>query len=356
MPLMKITYLVAGSGERPNGGTRIIYEHANRLATRGHRVRLHHILDFPSDRLRGRPRRLLAFLKRALRSHPAPDWFRFGSGVETSYAFRAKLPDFEADERVVATYWKTHDVLPNWLLEERDCFYLIQGFETNVVAAQVLYSHWRSPSKNLVISHWLEDKVRSVSGQATLVPNAIDFDFFTDDGSRRRNEKPTILFASMADPWKGAATTIDTLNRLRSRDLEFHVVSFGNFDPTGRLKGSCEHHHMPSQEKLRALYRRADIYANASRREGWGLTLAEAAACGAALVVSNNLGHREVVEPDCSALFFEPDDIETMANALADLLENPARRAQLAAAASDRVRRFNWDSSIDRLESALAAQ
>ena len=43
------------------------------------------------------------------------------------------------------------------------------------------------------------------------------------------------------------------------------------------------------------LYRRAWVLASTSAREGWGMTITEAAACGTPAVVSDVAGHADAV-------------------------------------------------------------
>src|SRR3546814_13925355 len=63
-------------------------------------------------------------------------------------------------------------------------------------------------------------------------------------------------------------------------------------------------HANPPQTVLRDLYNQAAIFVSASHEEGWGLPPAEAAACGAALVVSSNGGHSDYLTDRETALMF----------------------------------------------------
>ena len=64
--------------------------------------------------------------------------------------------------------------------------------------------------------------------------------------------------------------------------------------------------HLPghlTDDELVDLYRRAWLLASASAREGWGMTLTEAAACGTPAVVTRIAGHGDAVDegaPACS--------------------------------------------------------
>jgi len=72
-----------------------------------------------------------------------------------------------------------------------------------------------------------------------------------------------------------------------------------------------------------ALNARADALVNPSRFEGWSTTVEEAKALGTPLVLSNLPVHREQVAE--RALYFDPDDPEDCARALAAAAAAPAR-------------------------------
>jgi glycosyltransferase involved in cell wall biosynthesis len=77
--------------------------------------------------------------------------------------------------------------------------------------------------------------------------------------------------------------------------------------------------HLPgavAPAELADWYRRARIVAVPSRREGFGLVAAEAAAAGRAVVGSAVGGIPVVVEPGVSGLLVEPGDVDALATAL----------------------------------------
>lgn len=348
---MVIHYLIAGFGDKPNGGLRIIYEQARHLAQRGHRVELHHFERFPSDRLRRIPRQLWSFLRagKIFRS----DWIELPETVTRRYRFHAKLPTTASDDRVVATYWKTHELIDQGKREGIHYFYLIQGFETWIAGEERLYRQWCDTSFNLVVSKWLQRKVIDVSGQAALIPNAVDFDFFTNQNPDR-DENRTILFCSMSSANKGTADVVAALNLLHRRGVPFQAISFGDVHPESLgLSTPCQHFQMPQQRDIRDLYNAAAIFISASYSEGWGLTLAEATLCGCTLLVSDAEGHFEFARPGKSAFFFRRGSTGAIAQKLTFLLPRPGLRRRLQQNAMVDLAPFTWDKSIDRLEAAL---
>lgn len=88
-------------------------------------------------------------------------------------------------------------------------------------------------------------------------------------------------------------------------------------------------------EEMDSFFRAADVVVSASRSEGMPHAVREAMLAGRALLLSDIEGHRVEAEPEREALFFG-DAAGFLAQA-ARLIEGPALRASLGAAARQRV-------------------
>lgn len=350
---MTIYFLVAGTLDQSSGGLRIILEHANRLAARGHKVEVVQIYRLPF----ASPQRKLRFfglwLDQLRRGFDQPAWFALSNDVKRQFRYFNRLPKLVQGDKVIATYFPTHELLGD-VVERHDCYSLIQGYETFQVDPEVLHRHWRSASTNLVISKWLQNLVKDIAGQAELVPNAIDQEFFHDLGLREAGGPPTVLFISMPHEAKGTNDIVAALNRIHEAGVEFRVLSFGKADPSDfGLKPECEFHRLPSQDTIRELYSRAHIFVGPSHSEGWGLPLAEATACGAAVVASDTPGHFEFLTPDRDALFFPIRDVDTLTSQLRRMIEDEHLRSDLQASARKALEPFTWARATDAMETAL---
>jgi hypothetical protein len=96
-----------------------------------------------------------------------------------------------------------------------------------------------------------------------------------------------------------------------------------------------------------AMMRKAAIFAAPSRYEPFGLAVAEAAICGAALVLADIPTFRELWED--AALFVPATDAGSWAEAFARLAADRAFRARLAGAAQSRASRFTPRRQADSL-------
>ncbi len=89
----------------------------------------------------------------------------------------------------------------------------------------------------------------------------------------------------------------------------------------------------------------AEVVAYPSLGEGFGLPVLEAMACGAAVLTTRELSLPEVGGDAVAYCGTSEDDI---ADALADLLDAPERRAGLREAALQRAQGFTWTAAAER--------
>jgi mannosyltransferase len=105
-------------------------------------------------------------------------------------------------------------------------------------------------------------------------------------------------------------------------------------------------------EEVQRWYQRLTIYAFTSRNEGFGLTLIEAMAAGAALVASRAGAAELVVEDGVTGVLVPSGDVDALVAALEPLMRDPA----LATAMGERARgRVEAKFSLDAEAAAIAA-
>jgi len=95
------------------------------------------------------------------------------------------------------------------------------------------------------------------------------------------------------------------------------------------------------------LYSRAYALVQPSLLEGFGLPAVEAMACGTPVISSRAGSLPEVVGP--AGVYFDPTDVDSMANTIRNLLSDDATRQELAAIAPRRAAKFSWDASARAL-------
>ncbi|MCY3555754.1 MAG: glycosyltransferase family 4 protein [Gemmatimonadetes bacterium] len=124
----------------------------------------------------------------------------------------------------------------------------------------------------------------------------------------------------------------------RRRALEALTRSMG-LDDAVRFTG-----FVSEEEKLRLLTR-AEVAAYPSSKEGWGITVIEANACGVPVVAARVPGLRDAVVDGETGVLVPPGDREAMARALIDLLRDREKCERLAKNAVARSRLYTWENT-----------
>lgn len=119
----------------------------------------------------------------------------------------------------------------------------------------------------------------------------------------------------------------DLLDHARKLGVESRVRFFGTVD----------------HDTLAFLYSAAIALVFPSRYEGFGLPPLEAMACGAPVIASNSSSVPEVLGP--AAVYFSPQSVDSLMNALCRLLDSPELRARLARMGRSRARLFTWEEA-----------
>ena len=183
-----------------------------------------------------------------------------------------------------------------------------------------------------------------------------------------RSPHPLVVAVGRLVPVKRFDLLIDALVRLRGShpSLEAVIAGEGYERPALEARitaaGAGAWLHLPgrvSDVELVALYRRAWVLAATSLREGWGMTVTEAAACGTPAVATDIAGHRDAIEPGWSGILSRPngaDDPTGIASELDRVLSDRALLSQLSAGALTHGRRFTWEAAARGTLESLAKQ
>ncbi len=144
-----------------------------------------------------------------------------------------------------------------------------------------------------------------------------------------------VAMASADAPMKGIATLLEAFAKLRTeREVELLLVTKPT--PGGRTEKLIE--------ELVRVMGSAEIACVPSLYEGFSLPTAELMACETPLVVSRTGAIPEVVGPEgLCADMVTPGDVGELANAIADLLDDPERRTRMGRAGRERAQElFSW--------------
>jgi glycosyltransferase involved in cell wall biosynthesis len=102
---------------------------------------------------------------------------------------------------------------------------------------------------------------------------------------------------------------------------------------------------------LAQLYCALDVFVSTSHTESFGLAIAEAMTSGAAVVATETGGAREIIQPGQTGLLVPIGEVDRLARAVLDLLDDKNRRVRLGTAAQQSVAtKFSVERMIDETE------
>ena len=179
----------------------------------------------------------------------------------------------------------------------------------------------------------------------------------------RRARTPLVVAVGRLVPVKRFDTLIRALAAVKAQRSELEAVIIGEGYERPALEalrdqlGAADWLQLPGrvgEDELVDWYRRAWVVASSSQREGWGMTLTEAAACGTPAVATALAGHADAVLDGESGLLVQ--DEHELSVALGRVLDDDVLRSRLARGALTRSRWFTWDATARRALEALAAE
>jgi len=251
---------------------------------------------------------------------------------------------------VHAEMWRM--VLPGWLAR--------MGEAVESRLAPPLYRR----SRVVTLSQSSREEITGMLGlpedRVTVAAPGVESRFAPGAG---RSPTPLVVAVGRLVPVKRFDLLIESLARARLRCPDLRAVLVGEgyerpaLEALRRRVGAEEWLDMPGRladDEVAECYRRAWVVASTSQREGWGMTLTEAGACGTPAVATDIAGHRDAVADGQSGLL--ADGVDGIASALVAVLGDAELRARLGKGALERSRWFTWDATARTTLEALAAE
>jgi glycosyltransferase involved in cell wall biosynthesis len=196
----------------------------------------------------------------------------------------------------------------------------------------------------------------------TVIPPGTDLDFFRPSSLVPRTSPPTILHVGRLKKYKSTDHLLEAARRLKKRDLAFSIAIVGTGDDAPRLKKLAAKlgiedrvkftGFVTDEEKL-GWYRRSAILSENSVKEGWGLIVMEANACGTPVIVARSPGLVDSSRDEVNGLMYDYGDITGLTEKLERLLRDAPLRERLGRQAIDWARQWTWDTAATQMEKVI---
>lgn len=195
--------------------------------------------------------------------------------------------------------------------------------------------------------------VEHLGGDAVVIPNGVDVDFFAKADPNPEWSGRTLGFIGRIDePRKGLPVLMAAFPAIAEACPDVRLLVAGRGDEEEAVASLPEHLRsrveflgMVSDEDKARLLRSVDVYvAPNTGGESFGIILVEALSAGAAVLASDLDAFVQVLDQGAAGELFANEDAASLAAAATALLRDPARRAELSARGSAHVRRFDWST------------
>ena len=356
---LSITFVLPGACTAPVGGAKVVYEYANHLSRRGHRVTVIHPASLSIDMpFRAKSRSALAYLYRRVTGLYRPTrWFRVDSPVRLLWVpslSQRYVPDGDV---VIATAWQTAEWVASYPSSKGRRCYLIQDYEHYMAGSTEIRERiartYHLGMTHMAVAPVIADLLASLgASRPTVIENGLDVQKCRVVVALTAAERNLIGFPMRLETFKRTEDAVAALAIVRTKLGHVKSWSFGGPRPDW-MPDWVDYYERPTDEQLVDLYNRSAVFITPSQWEGWGLPGSEAMACGAALVSTDHGGVRAYAVHGQSALLSPARDVKSLANNICLLLADPPKRVAMAKRGVQSIQRFTWPTAISKFEEFL---
>ncbi|MFF9124858.1 glycosyltransferase family 4 protein [Streptomyces sp. NPDC014889] len=223
-----------------------------------------------------------------------------------------------------------------------------------IAAYAILQAALEKISARIAVSEYARRTlVEHLGGDAVVIPNGVDVDFFARAEAKPEWQGDTIGFIGRIDePRKGLPVLMRALPAILAARPGARLLVAGRGDEEQaveelprELRSRVQFVGMISDEDKARLLRSVDLYvAPNTGGESFGIVLVEAMSAGAPVLASDLDAFAQVLDQGKAGELFANEDAGALAEAAVRLLSDPSRRAELRERGSAHVRRFDWST------------
>jgi glycosyltransferase involved in cell wall biosynthesis len=212
-----------------------------------------------------------------------------------------------------------------------------------------------STAEELVVLGMRPDRV-------TVVHNGVDHRLISTVPLPIRDPEPTALYLGRLERYKRVDLIIQAFARVRDAGDPGTLIVAGDGREMESLRRLVRHFRLGDRVRFtgrvtdaekRSLMERAWVHVITSMKEGWGITVMEAAACGTPTIASDAPGLRDAVVHGESGLLVRHGDVVALADTLRSAFADRVQLERLGIAARERAEAFTWDAAATAIEEHL---
>ena len=189
-------------------------------------------------------------------------------------------------------------------------------------------------------------------GKIHIVYNAIGDSVL---GPGVKSEKPLVVYVGRVKSYKQLEHLLTAFQVVRREisEAKLIIAGRGNYNKLRRVVAGSECEHCValagevSQEKKAEILKQAWVFVTPSMKEGWGISVIEANACGTPAIAYDVPGLRDSIKEGNTGLLVPYGNIEQLGKTMVQLLKDSKLRARLSQNALKWASGFSWDKSAE---------
>lgn len=194
-----------------------------------------------------------------------------------------------------------------------------------------------------------------------VIHPGVDSAHYTPDGSGRTSP-PSFLYIGRLKRYKGVDVALRALAIARTSRPDLRLDIAGRGDYRAELErlaaslgvtGAVTFHGFVTEAEKLELLRRTWANVFPSPKEGWGITVVEAAACGTPSLASDSPGLRDSVRNGQTGYLVPHGDAAALAEKMVALASDPELVARLGVAARAFAEGLTWEAAARATEAHL---
>lgn len=200
------------------------------------------------------------------------------------------------------------------------------------------------------------------AARAVVVHSGFDFARYDLASPPPRRTTPTLVHLGRLMRYKSVDVAVRTLARVRAVMPQARLAIAGDGPEAPHLRRLAQRlgvadavdflGYLSHSDKVRLLWE-SHVLLNPSPKEGWGLTVIEANACGVPVVASRRPGLVDSVRDGETGTLVPYGDAAAFATAALAFLQDPARREVYGQRARAWAQRFTWEEAALQTERVL---
>jgi len=211
---------------------------------------------------------------------------------------------------------------------------------------------FRNSLINIAPSGYLKYEFEKMGYSTIFIPNILDMDLY--QFKERKNVTPRLLYVRSFHKIYNPTMAIEVLNKLKKRypTAELCMVGPVKDDSFEECKKMVKDYHLEKaikftgvlpKEEWHKLSENYDIFINTTNFDNTPVSVMEAMALGLPIVSTNAGGLPYLVENEKDGVLVNKNDIDTMVDAIINLIENPQKAYQMALLARKKAESFDWE-------------